>query len=92
MERFIDFFSCFSPQEGEFYTGAVHCIFYKHLQLPQCRDHKAFLCKVKQCKATVSYIQPHDMRCTRETSYKRVEINDQEAIINRIRKYSHFSS
>lgn len=27
MERFIDFFSCFSPHEGEFYTGAVHCIF-----------------------------------------------------------------
>lgn len=92
MERFIGFFSWFSLHEGKFYTGAVHCIFINIYNYHNVETTRLFLCKIKQCKATVSYIQPHDMRCTRETSYKRVEINDHEAIINRIRKYSHFSS
>jgi len=84
MERFIDFFPLFSPHEGEFYTGAVHCIFINIYNYHNVETTSLFLSKVNQCKATVSYIQPHDMRCTRETSYKRVEINDQEAIINHI--------
>lgn len=87
MERFIDFFLflVFFPLTKANFIQVLYIVFfYKHLQLPQCRDHKAFLCKIKQCKATVSYIQPHGVRCARETSYKRVENNDRGAIINPI--------